>query len=327
MQGYCRCPSQPQAVPLPPARPLSAASTWPQRLWGNPYLLLVVTMLMWGGNAVASRLAVGNIPPMTLTSLRWVLVCAVLPFLLRRQMAEHWLVLRERWRFIAAMGALGFTGFNALMYIAGYSTTAINIGILQGAIPIFVLIGAFFAYRTPIAPLQALGVGITLLGVAVTASRGDIHVLANLGFAMGDVYMILASMLYAGYTVAIRQRPAVPSLVFFVAIASFACLFSLPLLWLEVATGHFFWPTMQGWIILVFVVLGPSILAQLTFLRAVELIGPGRAGVFVNLVPVFAPVLAVAIIGETLHAYHALALLLVLSGIFIAERLGRRGKP
>ena len=312
---------------MPPARTLSAARTWPQRLWGNPYPLLVLTMLMWAGNSIASRMAVGNIPPMALTSLRWVFVCAVVPLLLRRQIAEHWPVLRQRWRFIAAMGALGFTAFNALMYIAGYSTTAINIGILQGAIPIFVLIGAFIAYRTPIAPLQALGVGVTLLGVAVTASRGDIHVLASLSFAMGDLYMILACGLYAGYTVAIRQRPAIPSLVFFVAVASFACLFSLPLLGLEIATGHFFWPTAQGWLILAFVVLGPSILAQLTFLRAVELIGPGRAGVFVNLVPVFAPVLAVAIIGEQVAPYHGLALVLVLSGIFIAERLGRRQAP
>jgi drug/metabolite transporter (DMT)-like permease len=323
MQGYCRCPSIEQAVPLSPARTLSAR-TWPQRLWGNPYPLLVLTMLMWAGNSIASRLAVGNIPPMALTSLRWVFVCAVVPFLLRRQLAEHWPVLRQRWRFIAAMGALGFTVFNALMYIAGYSTTAINIGILQGSIPVFVLVGAFIAYRTPIAPLQALGVGVTLLGVAVTASRGDLHVLANLTFARGDLYMILASMLYAGYTVAIRKRPAVPALVFFTAVASFACLFSLPLLAIEVAAGDFYWPTAKGWAILAFVVLGPSLLAQVTFLRAVELIGPGRAGVFANLVPVFAPVLAVAIIGEQVALYHGLALLLVLGGIFIAERLGRR---
>lgn len=319
MQGYCRCPSIEQAEPLSPAR------TLPQRIWGNPYPLLVLTMLMWAGNSIASRMAVGNIPPMALTSLRWVFVCAVVPFLLRHQLAEHWPVLRQRWRFIAAMGLLGFTVFNALMYIAGYSTTAINIGILQGAIPIFVLIGAFIVYRTPIAPLQALGVGVTLLGVAVTASRGDIHVLANLTFARGDLYMIIASMLYAGYTVAIRKRPAVPALVFFISVASFACLFSLPLLAIEVATGHFYWPTAKGWAILAFVVLGPSMLAQVTFLRAVELIGPGRAGVFTNLVPVFAPVMAVAIIGETLAFYHAVALILVLSGIFIAERLGRRG--
>jgi len=319
MQGYCRCPSIEQAVPLPPAR------TLPQRLWGNPYLLLVLTTLMWAGNSIASRVAVGNIPPMTLTALRWVFVCAIVPVLLRRQIAENWPLLRQRWRFIAAMGLLGFTVFNALMYIAGYSTTGINIGILQGSIPVFVLIGAFMAYRTPIAPLQALGVGLTLLGVAVTASRGDIHVLTNLTFARGDLYMIVASMLYAGYTVAIRKRPPVPALVFFSAVAAFACLFSLPLLAIEVATGHFYWPTATGWALLAFVVVCPSMLAQIAFLRAVELIGPGRAGVFTNLVPVFAPAMAVAFIGETLALYHAVALLLVLSGIFIAERQGLRG--
>ena len=70
-------------------------------------------------------------------------------------------------------------------------------------------------------------------------------------------------------------------------------------------------------------VIFPSILSQLSVMRAIELIGPGRAGVFVNLVPVFAPILAVLIIGEPFGLYHALALALVLGGIFIAERLGR----
>jgi drug/metabolite transporter (DMT)-like permease len=285
---------------------------------------LTLTTLMWAGNAVASRLAVGHISPMALTSLRWVAVCSVLPLLLRHELKAHWPVLRARWGFLALLGSVGFTAFNALMYLAGYSTTAINIGILQGAIPIFVLVGAFLAYRTPIGAMQALGVAVTLIGVAVTASRGDLDVLAGLTFAAGDLWMILAGMFYAGYTVAIRNRPAVPGLVFVTAVACFACLVSLPLLGLEIAAGHFFWPTQKGWLILAFVVVFPSLLSQIFFLRAVELIGPGRAGVFVNLVPVFAPILAVAIVGEQLAPYHAVALALVLGGIFIAERLGRR---
>lgn len=294
-----------------------------QRAWGNAYLLLICTTLMWAGNAVASRAAVGEISPMALTSLRWVFVCAVLPWLMRRELAAHWPVLRARWRFILAMGAIGFTAFNALMYLAAYSTSAINIGILQGSIPVFVLVGAFAVYRTPIGPLQAFGVLVTLLGVAVTASRGDIAVLLKFAFAPGDLWMILACLFYAGYTVGIRKRPAMPGLVFFTAIACVACVISLPLIGIEIATGHFLAPTPKGWLILAFVVIGPSIISQLFFLRAVELIGPGRAGVFVNLVPVFAPVLSVALLGEPFGRYHALALVLVLGGIFIAERLGK----
>eukprot|EP01042_Synura_sphagnicola_P015821 gene15821-20037_t len=106
-----------------------------------------------------------------------------------------------------------------------------------------------------------------------------------------------------------------PGLIFFTAMAIVACLVSLPLLGVEIASGKAFWPTRKGWLILIYVVIGPSILSQLFFMRAIELIGPGRAGVFVNLVPVFAPVLAVAILGEQLALYHGLALALVLGNL------------
>lgn len=299
---------------------MSPANTLPQRAWANAYLLLTLTTLLWAGNAVASRLAVGQVSPMALTSLRWVFVCAVLPVLLRRELRQYApVLLKHRWR-IVALGALGFTAFNTLMYLAAYSTTAINIGILQGAIPVFVLVGAFVAYRTPIGWMQGLGVTVTILGVLVTASRGDYHILSTLSFAAGDLWMIIACIFYAGYTVGIRTRPPMPGLVFFTAMAIVACIVSLPLLAAEVATGRVIWPTPLGWGILAFVVIGPSLLSQLFFMRAVELIGPGRAGVFVNLVPVFAPLLAVLILGEQLALYHALALVLVLGGIWIAER-------
>lgn len=303
---------------------IPAEQSLAQRLWGNAYLLLIATTLMWGGNAVASRLAVGHISPMSLTSLRWVFVCAVLPFLMRHQLRAHLPVLRQRWVFVVLMGTIGFTAFNAVMYMAAYSTTAINIGILQGSIPIFVLLGALAVYRTPIGLLQAIGVLVTLLGVAVVASQGDYHNLTQLAFVPGDLWMILACTFYAGYTVAIRSRPAMPGLVFFTALAIVACIVSVPLLLAEIASGHAFWPTMRGWAILAFVVIGPSLLSQLFFLRAVELIGPGRAGVFVNLVPIFAPLLAVLILGEQIALYHGVALALVLGGIFIAERIAKR---
>lgn len=294
-----------------------------QRLWGNAYLLMIVTTLIWGGNAVASRMAVDNITPMALTCLRWVGVCLVMPLLIRGDLVTHWPQMRAHWRFVALLGLTGFTGFNVLMYLAAYSTSAINIGILQGSIPVIVLIGAFFAYRIRITAMQAVGVAVTLAGVAVTASRGDIQVLLGFRFVPGDLLMILACVFYASYTVGVRNRPAVPALVFFTVAAAFACLFSLPLFVAEIALGAFHWPTPTGWGVLAFTIIMPSIISQLTFMRAIELIGPGRAGVFVNLVPVFAPLLAVLILGEPFGLYHALALLLVLGGIFIAERLGR----
>jgi drug/metabolite transporter (DMT)-like permease len=134
------------------------------------------------------------------------------------------------------------------------------------------------------------------------------------------VWMIVACVAYAIYTVALRRRPAVPGLVFFSAMAAVAFLLSLPLLAAEIVAGDVVWPDAQGFAILAYVTLFPSLLSQLFFMRGVELIGPGRAGLFVNLVPVFGAILAVGLLGEPFRPYHALGLALVLGGIWLAER-------
>lgn len=295
----------------------------PRRLWlwfwAQPYLLLTLTMLMWAGNAISSRLAVGNVSPMALTSLRWIGVCGVMTVLFRHQLVAYAPLLRRRWRLYAAMGACGFTAFNTLMYLAAYRTTAINMGLTQGAIPIFVLIGSLVVYATRITPLQIVGVVVTLLGVVFVATKGDPAIIASLSVNIGDLAMIVAGLFYAVYTVALRERPEMPALVFFTALALIASVVSLPLFLWEIASGQAFWPTLQGSLIILYVALCPSLTAQLLFIRSVELIGPGRAGIFVNLLPVFAAILAVVLLHEPFSWYHAAALALVLGGIGLAE--------
>src|SRR3954454_16688637 len=112
------------------------------RLSGRPYLLLTLTMLVWGGNAVAGRLAVGEVSPMALTGLRWVVPVAVLGVALRHKLLTHRQALLERWPSLLLMGTLGLTVFNALFYLAAHHTTAVNLTILQGSMPVFVLVGA-----------------------------------------------------------------------------------------------------------------------------------------------------------------------------------------
>lgn len=302
-------------------------ASWPRSAWGwlygRPYLLLTLTALSWAGNAIASRLAVDEISPMALTTLRWLGVCVFLGPAMRREVAAQWPLLAPRWRSILVMGALGFTAFNALMYAAAHSTSAVNITILQGGVPVFVLLGGLVAFGTRISALQALGTGVTILGVTIVAAHGDLATLAGLAFNLGDVAMLVACACYAVYTLMLRDRPPVSGFVFFAVLAASSLLISLPLLGAEIATGRVIWPGPKGWAILLYVTLFPSLLSQIFYMRGVELIGPGRAGLFVNLVPVFGALLAVVILGEPFGLYHAVALALVLGGIGLAEQ-GRR---
>jgi drug/metabolite transporter (DMT)-like permease len=290
------------------------------RLFASPYPLLGITMLLWGGNAIAARLAVGEISPMVLTAGRWLIVALIIALFLRREVVEALPVLRARWRFALAMGTLGYTVFNAMMYVSGHYTSAVNLTLLQGAIPIFTLIGAFLAYRTPIRALQLVGIAVTMMGVVMTATHGHPERILDLALNLGDVLMVAACALYAGYTVALKQRPAISGLAFFAGMALAALIVSLPLVVIEIALGHAVWPGWTGLAILVYVAIGPSFLAQVFFMRAVELIGPGRAGLFANLVPVIGAVLAVLILAEPFGWHHAVSMVLVLGGIATAER-------
>ena len=296
------------------------------RMWRwfyeRPYLILTITALSWGGNAVVGRLAVGEVSPMAIVCLRWLIVVAILTAAMRRPLAAEWRLLLPHWPRLFLMGALGYTLFNAIFYWAAHYTSAVNIGVLQGITPALVMAGSFVAYGTSIGRRQVLGLVLTLLGVLVTASHGDLEVLRHLELNIGDIGIVLASILYAGYTVALRNRPRIGPIVFFAAMAFSAFVTSVPLLAWEVATGTVLWPTPLGWAIIVFIAVMPSLTSQLLYMRGVELIGPSRAGLFMNLIPVFAACLAVLLLGETFAPYHAAALALVLGGIWLAERRG-----
>jgi drug/metabolite transporter (DMT)-like permease len=247
-------------------------------------------------------------------------VVTILVPLLGRKVLAAWPSLRPRLTAILLMGGLGFTAFNALFYAAAHHTSAVNLTIFQGAIPVLVLLGSTLFFRTRVGALQIVGMIITMAGVAAVAVKGDLEVLRTLALNIGDVWMLVACVLYAGYTLGLRDRPAVPAFVFFTAMALVAFVTSIPLLLAEIARGAVQWPTQKGWAVLLYVGLFPSLLSQIFFMRGVELIGPARAGLFVNLVPVFGALLAVMVLGEPFAVYHAAGLALVLGGIWLAER-------
>jgi len=254
---------------------------------------------------------------------RWTMVTVLVWPFYGRQALARLAELRRYWPMIGVMSVLGFSGFNILFYIASFNTTAINIGILQGSVPVMVMIGAYFVVGTRIGLVQGSGVALTLLGVATVASQGAPWQMLAITFNFGDIVMLTACVCYAGYTVMLPHRPAMPGAVFFTLMAPFAMITSIPPAIWEVHVAGAGWPTPAGWLITLFVAIFPATLSQQFFMRGVELIGPGRAGVFANLVPVFAAGLAVVVLGETFAWYHGAALTMVLGGIALVQVANR----
>lgn len=290
-----------------------------EALYRRPVLLLFLTALFWASNAIAGQLARGEITPMQHVLIRWIMITGLVWPVFGRQVIAHWPAARPHIVRIVIMAMLGFTGFNMLFYIASFNTTGVNIGILQGSVPVFVVIGAFVWHRAQLSARQIVGVLITLVGVAVVATKGAPWLVLGIALNFGDVMMLCACASYAVYAVMLRDRPAMPGGVFFALMCPIAIITALPPAVYEAMQPGYVLPTLNGWLITLFVSIFPGALAQQFFLRGVDLIGPGRAGVYTNLVPVFAAGLAVLILGETFAAYHLAALVLVLGGIALAQ--------
>lgn len=289
-------------------------------------LLLCVTTLMWAGNAIAGKLAVGEISPLFLTMLRWIVALALLlPFSARHLLADRAAIARH-WLFLLAMGAVGYAGFNMLLYSAARTTSAVNITIIQAAMPMMIFAINLAAFGVSIRALQVAGYAMTLLGVALVAGQGDLAGLARLEVTEGDALMLAASVMYAGYTVALKRRVPVHPLSFLSMMGLGSVLASAPFAAWEVASGAGTLPvTGLAWGLVLYTAVAASVVSQLLYMRGVAMLGPNRAGLFINLVPVFGAGLAVLVLGEQVALYQALSLLLVLGGILAAQAAGGRG--
>ncbi len=287
---------------------------------GKAYLFLLTTALIWGGNAVAGKMAVGHVSPFLMTLIRWVIAFGLIITISVPQLRQDWPAIRRNWLYLLLMGATGFTGFNALLYTALHYTSAINAVIEQAGMPFVIFVANFFIFRMRATGGQVVGFLLTLSGIALTAANGDLQTLLSLKLNFGDLLMLFAVLVYAAYTVGLRFKPELHWKSMMAATAGGAMIAAIPLGVYEWWNGAAQVPDAKGWAVVAFIAIFPSLFAQTLFVRGVEIIGSNRAGLFINLVPIFGMLLSIGLIGEPLHVYHMVSLVLVLGGIVMAER-------
>ena len=285
----------------------------------NPHFLLTLTSIFWAFNTVAGRAAVDEVSPLLIVSVRWFFVSIILSILCRNQLIETWSILNKKIKWLIFMGLFGFTGFNSAYYVAAHDTIAINLGLVQGTMPAFIIIIAWIWLKDKINFTQFLGVLITFIAVLIVVCSGNFNALIELELNSGDIVMIFACTLYAIYAVGLRKKPKISALPLLTFFAYIAFLGSLPGLIYEIYSNQLILPGQKGFIILGVIIIFPSFLAQIFFMKGVEKIGPTRSGLYTNLVPVFSSLLAVFFLGEEFQFFHLLSLMMIFTGIYLFE--------
>jgi len=297
--------------------PVRRAFSWSYQ---QPTLLAVITMLCWAGNFVAARGVHADVPPVTLSVIRWAGALAILlPFAwahLKRDLPT----LLVHWRIMLVLSILGITCFNTFAYVGLQYTVAMNGILLQSAMPVLIALIVFATYREMPTLFQVIGVSVSLIGVIYVIVQGDLAVLLTLDVNIGDLWLLAAMIAWAAYTALLRERPPIHWLSFTAATMVLGILVLSPFWIWELARGRTVNPTWAAAAASFYLVLFPSVVAYICYNRAVQLAGANWVAPFFHLIPVLGSVLAILILGERIQFYHALGFVLVMSGIGIASR-------
>lgn len=285
------------------------------------YFLAVVATVIWAGNFIVARALNQEILPVGLAFWRWAIAVATLaPFALRSTV-EDWKLVQKHLPYLTVSALLGVTAFNTLIYIAGHTTQALNMALIATSSPIFIVLMSRLFYGEAISLRRAAGMMVVVSGVLMLIARGSLERLLSISFAIGDLYMLLAAIVFAGYTMLVKRKPPNLRMTTFTL-----CTFSLGLL--------FLWPfyALESWIYhpvvfnlsialaLLYVGVLSSVVAFLAWNQAIGLIGPSRTALIYYLIPVFSGIAAWMFLGEAISWLHIFSTFAIVCGIIITNR-------
>lgn len=283
--------------------------------------LACLAALLWSGNYVVARGLHQEITPISLAFFRWLTATLVLLPLAYRPIKAHWSSIIKNLPYLTLTALLGVTLFNTFIYVAGHYSSAMNLAIIgTSAAPIFVLLLAVVFLKERIGPLQVTGALVCLAGILLLISNGQLNQLQHFRLSVGDVWILAAALAFAIYTLLVRKKPARLSPVAFLASLFFiGTLLLLPAFIVDAADGFpFVW---SGRMVGVFLYLGvgASVGAFLSWNMAIQKIGPARTALFANLIPVFSAIEAVLILCEKGTLVIILSMAIILLGLLLAN--------
>jgi drug/metabolite transporter (DMT)-like permease len=289
------------------------------------WFVLILPPLFWAGNFVVGRAARDDVPPMMLAFARhFVALVFLLPFgwvAMRRDIKRYW---ECRWQLVRSSLA-GLVAFNLLVYFGLHSTTASNAQLMNSIIPVLIVVLGAVLHRQRLSVTQIAGLSLSCAGVLMIILHGDFARLLALQFSHGDLMVLGGMVSFALFSVWLRSFPSdLNRLGLLGAQLTIAVVVLFPLLlWECIGGGARATWNCSALAAMLYVGIAASLLANLLYMFGIMRVGPARAGMFIHLVPLYGAIMSIALLGESLHIYHAIGMAAIMAGLACSNVVDR----
>lgn len=285
------------------------------------YLLPILTVFIWGLNAIVNKMAVTIIEPSAMSFYRWVFAIAILTPVCLPRVIRRWSGIKPNLAKLSFLGLLGMVINQSCGYFAAVTTTASNMSLISALVPLMAVFMSVPLLGKAISRNSIIGGAISLVGLAYMLGEGNVMFFLSKSVTPGDALMVVASLSYALYCVLLKRwKMHLPNDVL-IYMQGFASVLMLTPIWL---TSDKLLPPMEGMPLILYAAVAASIAAPWMWIKAIDVIGADNSAMFMNLLPVVAVTLAATMLGETIHSYHLIGGILVISGVILAQI--KRGK-
>ena len=284
-------------------------------------VLLVFATLFWSGNFLTAKLAFNySLSPLKLSFFRWFLAFLIIFPLTFKNIYRNSILIKENLIKIIILSILGVTVFNSFTYIALQSTLVINASLMASITPLLIILFSWIFLKTNTSLFQFIGITLSIIGVSCIILRGNFNNLFILEFNPGDIWMLIAVICWALYSVLLKKLDSnLPQITTLTVMIFFGIIFIFPFYVVE-SFNHGFLPNkLSDFLMIIYVAIFAGIFSFIFWNKGVLIIGANRAGVFLHLIPLFSAIWAIFILGETFSLFHLLGVVFIVIGIILAN--------
>ena len=291
------------------------------------YLLIVITAIAWSGNTIIGRGVVDIIPPIGLAFWRWVAVLPIFLVIAWPHLRKDLPLVKKNWKIVVVLALLSISIYNTLIYQGLTMTTAINSFLINTSRPVIIVLFSLIIFREKITVLMGAGLVLAFAGTGVIIIRGDLNVLQTLQLNTGDIWIFVATIAFALYTVLYPKRPNIHPASLLTACVLLGLIFLTPFFIWETITVGYVPLRIETFGGVAYLAIISTAVAYMAYNQAVENIGANKAGLVSYLLPIFGSILAILILDEIFQVFHGVGFALILGGVLVAARAKTRQSP